>query len=223
MTEGATALVLCFNTHTEITPCPFAFPIARFYNTWAGCLQLCKGYQGDKHACFHYQLVVEIFGQETWHHSVTDSCSSSWTSHGTGKLHWQCFNRAVLIFRTMQRNTWDIWTHKSLEVVSGNYKSLLNREGNIDKITTTTVSGDIVRNILVKGIIKEGGEGQCVGLFSILRAIMSSGDTEDGSLFKQIQIFNGFSELAAWRIQSSELISLTQHILDTMHLDFLHA
>lgn len=158
MTEGATALVLCFNTHAEITPCPFAFPIARFYNTWAGYLQLCKGYQGDKHACFHYKSVVEIFGRETRHHSVTDSCSSSWTSRGTGKLHWQCFDRAVPIFRTMQRNTWDIWTQ-----ITGsckwNYKSLLNREGNADKITTTTVSGDIVRNILVKGIIKEGGEG----------------------------------------------------------------
>lgn len=63
------------------------------------------------------------------------------------------------------RGIHEIYEHKSLEVVSGNYKSLLNREGNVDKITTTTVSGDIVRNILVKGIIKEGGEGQCVGLF----------------------------------------------------------
>lgn len=155
------------------------------YMSWPDVFNCAKDIRGtNMHVFDHYQSVVEIFGRETWHHSVTDSCSSSWTSHGTGKLHWQCFDRAVPIFRTMQRNTWDIWTHKSLEVVSGNYKNLLNREGNIDKITTTTVSGDIVRNILVKGIIKEGGEGQCVGLFSIWRAIMSSGDTEDGSLFK---------------------------------------
>jgi len=69
-----------------------------------------------------------------WNGLWNDSCGSTWTSHGTGKLNFPSlatFPSGCADFLQVNAEEYMRWAiiydHKSPEVASRNYKRLLNR------------------------------------------------------------------------------------------------